>query len=1012
MLFEQGVVCPVLVGRAAPMATAVHTLDRARDSHGGTLLVSGEAGIGKSRVVRAVVDRARADGFVILQGSCFEADSAQPYAPVLDLVRLLATASSPALAGHYFAPAATELVTLFPELHGVFPDATRREELGPEEQRRRLFHSLRESVHALGVVQPVLIVIEDAHWSDDATLDLVLHLARSIVAQPVVLVLTFRSDEVGARLARLLADLDRTRTASEIALRALEPREVATMLDAIFGSESAFDSPFVTSLHGLTEGNPFFVEEVLKALVIDGDLVQSDGAWHARPLEHVRVPRTAMEAVGRRLAGLSEAARRVASVAAVAGRRFDFELLAALTPHSEAELLSLVKELIAAQLVIEESADRFAFRHALTREAIRTRLLTRERVALHRAIAAALERRYADTAHDADDALAYHAFEAGDWEAARRHALAAAARALTLGAAREALQQLERAVTAMAKLGERPPPSVLLSRGGAHETLGAFIRANDDFASALDAARTDGDRVVEWRAFHALGMLWAARDYERAGGYRRDALDVARAIGDPVLVAHSLNRVGNWYVNREDPRSGIPFHDEALATFERTADRRGVAETVDLLALANHIAGAQDAAVPLYERSVALFTALDDRRGLANALSTIPVCGPSHHASAGPVRTSVHTEEVLADERAVRLAVDIGWRAGEAVTRYLLADCLAWRGDFARALRLGRESLAIAQEMEHLEWQCGARRVLGTIAIDLHALPEALTHLETAYDLALRLASATWTRWTSAPLAIALARSDRTERAAAVLDEADRIVRRPLEPGRDRGATSSTLGARYQALARAEVALAAGAPVDAIAALNGDEAVRTPRAALLLALASVELKRRDDAAAWLSAARSEARRQEARPLLWRIDATEGTMQLAQRNRLEARRSFDAARATAADLVASLDEPALVAAFRAHVDAVAPARAARTRRQSAAAAHGGLTKRERDTAALVAHGKSNRAIARALGIGERTVESYVAGALSKLGFTSRSQLAVWAVAQGLTATESTTGRPRH
>ena len=148
-MFEQGVVCPVLVGRAAPMATVVHTLDRAREAHGRTLLVSGEAGIGKSRVVRAMADRARADGFVVLQGSCFEADGAQPYAPVLDLVRLLATAS-PALAQHYFAPAATELVTLFPELRGAFPEAIPRAELDSEVERRRLFHSLGESVRALG----------------------------------------------------------------------------------------------------------------------------------------------------------------------------------------------------------------------------------------------------------------------------------------------------------------------------------------------------------------------------------------------------------------------------------------------------------------------------------------------------------------------------------------------------------------------------------------------------------------------------------------------------------------------------------------------------------------------------------------------------------------------------------------------------------------------------------------------------------------------------------------------
>jgi len=198
MLRDQNVVCPVIVGRDVPLSTVVHTLDRARAMHGGTLLISGEAGVGKSRLVRAMVERARATGFVALQGACFEADRAQPYAPILDLVRVLSSSASPALAAHYFAPAATELVTLFPELRPIFPDAAPRAVSDPEEERRRLFHSLAEALRALSRVQPLLIVIEDVHWSDDATLDVILHLARSVGSDAIALALTFRSDEIGA----------------------------------------------------------------------------------------------------------------------------------------------------------------------------------------------------------------------------------------------------------------------------------------------------------------------------------------------------------------------------------------------------------------------------------------------------------------------------------------------------------------------------------------------------------------------------------------------------------------------------------------------------------------------------------------------------------------------------------------------------------------------------------------------------------------------------------------------
>src|SRR3569833_485504 len=357
MLVEQAVVCPTLIGRDAALAAARHALDRAGQGHGGTLLVSGEAGIGKSRLVRDLAAGAREQGFVVLEGACFEPDRAHPYAPILDLVRVLAAHASPSLAAHYFASAASELVMLFPELRSVFPDAELRDAGDPEEDRRRLFHAFADAIRALGRIQPLLLVIEDVHWSDDATLDLMRHLTRGIATERTALVMTYRSDEVGPRLSRLLADFDRARTAADIALQPLGAPQVASMLQAIFGAQPAFENSFINTLHELTEGNPFIVEAVLKGLVVAGALVETGGSWRARPLEHVRVPRTATEAVGRRLAGLSEAAREVGSIAAVAGRRFDFAMLQELTRSDERQLLTLVKELIGAQLVVEESAD-------------------------------------------------------------------------------------------------------------------------------------------------------------------------------------------------------------------------------------------------------------------------------------------------------------------------------------------------------------------------------------------------------------------------------------------------------------------------------------------------------------------------------------------------------------------------------------------------------------------------------------------------------------------------------
>src|SRR5262249_18618928 len=160
----------------------------------------------------------------------------------------------------------------------------------------------------------------------------------------------------------------------------------------------------------------------------------------------------------------------------------------------------LVKELIAAQLVVEESADQFAFRHALTREAIYAELLARERVALHREVAAALERSNADSLDAITEALEYHAWAAGDWARAATYAARRAHHAIALSAPREAIVHLAKAFTASERAGIDIGVDLRLARGRANETLGEFQRAHEDFTAALDQARGAGDRRAEWNA--------------------------------------------------------------------------------------------------------------------------------------------------------------------------------------------------------------------------------------------------------------------------------------------------------------------------------------------------------------------------------------------------------------------------------------------------------------------------------------------------------------------------------
>jgi predicted ATPase len=359
------------------------------------LLLSGEAGIGKSRLLAEGKRHASQQGFLVLQGTCFPTDRSAPYAPLLDLLSSSQTQDLLSLSTANPKPLVRELARLFPGLVAHTTNDPASPPIEPEQDKRRLFVALSQFFTGVADTQPVLLAIEDLHWSDETSLEFLHYLARNSAPHPLLLVLTYRHDQTHSELRHWLAQLDREHLAHEVLLPHLSKAEVDAMLQTIFGLERPMPTATLDTLYELTEGNPFFLEEILKSLLLTGTIVSVNQMWEGQPLNELPIPRSIQDAVQLRLEQLSESARQVVMLAAVAGRRFDFALLQQITHHEESELLSLMKELIAAQLVVEESEEQFAFRHALTRQAMYRQLLLRERRVLHRTIAETMEQLYA-----------------------------------------------------------------------------------------------------------------------------------------------------------------------------------------------------------------------------------------------------------------------------------------------------------------------------------------------------------------------------------------------------------------------------------------------------------------------------------------------------------------------------------------------------------------------------------------------------------------------------------------
>ena len=983
-----------MVGRAAYLDLLKQHLNKARKGHGQILLLAGEAGIGKSRLVAEAKTWGQQNDFVILQGNCFEPDRASPYAPILDLLRIfIASGFAEAL-----KPFSSELVKLFPEISTLFPETKALSSLEPEQEKRQYFQVLN---HLLSNKDesPRLIIFEDLQWCDDTSLEFLLSFARRLPSLPVLLLLTYRSDEVYPALGHVLAELDRARLAAEIDFSRLRPADIEEMIRAIFEQQRPVQANFVQAIYSLTDGNPFFVEETLKVLVSSGEIYYANG-WTRKPLDELHIPRTVQDAVQRRTRQLSEPARQLLTLAAVAGRRFDFSLLQDVTGQTETELLRLVRELLAAQLVLEESAERFAFRHALTRQSVYAELLGRERRNLHRSIAEKLETQQAQNAanHFLAGELSYHCFEAGLWDKALNYSRRAADHAQALYTPRAAIEHLNRAIIASQNISVVLPLDLYRARGQQYETLGDFDAAQKDFQILLEESQSRNDHQMQWQALIDLGFLWAARDYTKTGEYFQQALTLAQQLDDSAALAHVLNRVGNWHLNIDQAREALRYHHEALRIFESLNDRRGLASTYDLLGITYYSCQDVHQSIAHYEQAISLFRELDDRGGLASSLVISVSRGNEFIGStAMPMRVSL-AERLRTLQEVLTLARETDARPAEALGKIWLGMNLNSSGDYIGFAHL-REGLALAEAIDHQHFRAVGHMILGMSYLDILAPAQARVHLTQALELAHSTNSMVWVGMISAYLALAHIQLIDLARAESTLAPMFQIY-----------LSMDTMGNRHLWAARAELLLAQGQPNKALQAIEQlidsspniekEGEFSNARLNCLRGDILIALRRYASAEKTLRGALNSAQTLELPPQEWRIWLNLSRLQKAQGKPELAEESSTMANQIVEKLLSSIDDTDIREEFRSQATAQGKGSGKISRKEAEKRQFSGLTLREREVASLIAAGKSNLEIAEALTLSVRTVEAHIGNILSKLNFSSRSQIAVWAAEKGL------------
>jgi DNA-binding CsgD family transcriptional regulator len=973
------------VGRQTQLAEVELAFREAREAHPRLILLSGDSGVGKTRFLaeaEALFVNAR-----VLRGQCIEQGEVElPYAPLLGALRPLVRERDPALQ-ELSAAGRANLATLLPSL-GVPGDATPGSG-GLADGQMRLFESLIELLHLLSTHQPVVLALEDVHWADGSTRAFIAFLARSLIDERIMLLLSYRSDELHRRhpLRPLLAELSRLEMCRRVELESLERGELADVLEGILGRTP--DGDLTDRLMMRTEGNPLYVEELLAAS-LDG---RGAAPESLRDTFLLRVERLSNDA--------SQAIRAIA-----VGRALDEPAIERASGVNGAGLRVALREAVTEYILVTDPDGRFGFRHALLREAILNDLLPGERASMHLELARALEDAGAEECAEDEieriGSIASHYAHAGDQTAALRTTVRAAREAQRVHAYGEAASLYERALelwlrvsdaaevaglddvdllesaAAMCALaGEQRRSEMLAHRGlekldpGAEPIRYARLlfrrgrsrwRLNQASQGLADAQQALTLLPAEPSSDRAGVLSWIARTQVLRGHYREaiaegePALAMARDLDLPIIVGGTLNTLGMARIALGEVDAGEALLREAIRLAREHEDIDDLATAYSNLADLLGLAGRTGDALAVIEEGLSeVHTRLGQSFGwmvLSHSMRAFEAGKwDAARKSEGPAIGSV--EGVTLIFRLLRDA-ELALGAGDE-------DLAAQRLDAAEPLvRVTREA----------QWhgQFGSllgelRRRAGDLQGAQQAVSRALDELEVCTDDVMRIARVT---------------------AVGMGVEADRALRaRDLrEPDVERDALAR---ARIH-MDRLDAAAQDGGPVE--------------RAWLATGVAEhARATARNDPALWGDAAL--AWEQLERPYcaaLMRARQAEALVEAGDRE--QAANVVAAALAVAEDLgagwlageLAGLAARGRLEGLAAGGGGASPGGTNGSDDAGDAESPFGLTPRELQVLTLIAEGATNRQIGAALYMAEKTASVHVSRILNKLGVNSRTQAA--------------------
>lgn len=591
-----------LVGRIAELQQLRQHWDAAQQARGQLVLLSGEPGVGKTRLAQDLIAHAQQGGATVLRGGCYEYEATTPYLPFVEAFREWTRRQSAAQLRAALGPTASEIAKFAPEIETKLGAIVANASLSPSEERMRLFDNAARFLAALAAERGLLVFIDDIHWADQGTLSLLHYLLRHLRGDRVLVLAAYREIELDRThpLASALVEWNRERLATRLALGRLSRADTSALVATLFGVQTVSEE-FVSALYRETEGNPFFIEEVIKSLIEQGQIYREQEGWGRMETHELAIPQSVKEAVGRRLSRLSETAVEVLRTAAALGKNFPFRQLAAVSSAGDDALLDVLDEASAAQLIRANPSgtgasaggdDIFAFTHDKIREVLYEELNPIRRRRLHQRIGEALERLHGVSVGNGDGApsrsddraqdLAHHFMQAGDLARSLAYSRRAASNAERVFAHDEALKFLGQARESAEALHRVEDVNAIDEQiGDIHDARGTTNPAVASYQLALGGAATPGAQA----ALKAkIGNVYCAVGDARGLPYLEEALAELDPRTQTSALALAMALMGRYYHYRTEHAKAIELLEQARQLAEPLGDPATLANVYTYLA--------------------------------------------------------------------------------------------------------------------------------------------------------------------------------------------------------------------------------------------------------------------------------------------------------------------------------------------------------------------------------------------------------------------------------------------